>query len=67
MPVFALGDIIRCISYVFNDKKFEIRSTRLRMNPSTHSANWKKIRLFLQGLVEVHVVLYLFFSRSFIL
>jgi len=67
MPVFALGDIIRCILYVFKDKKFEIKSTCLRMNPSTHSASWKKIHLFLQGLVEVHVVLYLFFSRSFIL
>jgi hypothetical protein len=67
MPIFALGDIICCVSYLFKDKKFEIKSTRLRMNPSTDSASWKKIRLFLQGLVGVRVLLYLFFSQSFIL
>jgi len=67
MPIFALGDIICCISYLFEDKKFGIKSARLRMNPSTHSASWKKIHLFLQGLVGVHVLVYLFFSQSFIL
>jgi hypothetical protein len=67
MPVFALDDIIRCILFVFKGKKFEMKSTRLRMNLSTHSASWKKIHLFLQGLFEVHILLYLFFSRSFIL
>jgi ABC-type uncharacterized transport system permease subunit len=63
MPVFALGIIICHISYVFKDKKSDIKSTHLRMNPSSHSASWKKIHLFLQGLVEVHILLYLFFSQ----
>jgi hypothetical protein len=67
MPIFALGDIIYCISYVFKDKEFEIKSTRLRNNPSIHSASWEKIHLFLQGLVEVHAILYLFFSHCLIL
>jgi hypothetical protein len=65
MPIFALVDIICCISYLFEDKKFGIKSASLRMNPSTHSASWKKIHLFLQRLVGVHILVYLSVKVSF--
>jgi len=73
VPIFALADIIFCVSYflkLISSKK----STHLRRNPSTHSTSSKKIHLFLQNFVEDYILhiscsnfhfLDLFLSNSF--
>jgi len=65
MPAFAPGDIIRCISYIFKDKKLEMKSTHLRMNPRNCSASFKEIHLFLQSLVEGYFFILIIFHSKF--
>jgi hypothetical protein len=43
-----------------------MKSTHLRMNPSTPYASWKKIHLFLHSLIEGHFLFCFFFILSFI-
>ena len=61
---FALVDIIHCISYIFKDKKFEIKRTSLRTNPCTHFASLKNIHLFFSKLSwRSFFILFIFHSK----